>query len=97
MRTTLDLDTRVLAAARALADQERTSLGAAVSELASNGRSKASERRAATPDKTQPHPPSAADDATHPAETATAPGAGGRATADEASEGRRDSGGDRRP
>ena len=37
MRTTLDLDTRVLAAARALADQERTSLGAAVSELALRG------------------------------------------------------------
>ncbi len=37
MRTTLDLDPRVLAAARALADQERTSLGAAVSELALRG------------------------------------------------------------
>ncbi len=37
MRTTLDLDPRVLAAARALADQGRTSLGAAVSELALRG------------------------------------------------------------
>jgi hypothetical protein len=37
MRTTLDLDPRVLAAARALSEQRRTSLGAAVSELALRG------------------------------------------------------------
>ncbi|BDZ65489.1 hypothetical protein [Agromyces mangrovi Wang et al. 2018] len=37
MRTTLDLDAGVLRAARALADHERISLGAAVSELARRG------------------------------------------------------------
>ena len=37
MRTTLDLDETVLAAARALARSRRCSLGAAVSELARRG------------------------------------------------------------
>ncbi|MFT4029494.1 MAG: antitoxin [Protaetiibacter sp.] len=37
MRTTLDLDDRVLAAARALARDESISLGAAVSRLAARG------------------------------------------------------------
>jgi len=37
MRTTLDLDATVIAAARALAEQEGTSLGAAVSKLALRG------------------------------------------------------------
>jgi hypothetical protein len=37
MRTTLDLDERVLAAARARARQHRTTLGAAVSDLALAG------------------------------------------------------------
>lgn len=37
MRTTLDIDDTVLAAARALASSSRTSLGAAVSELARRG------------------------------------------------------------
>jgi hypothetical protein len=37
MRTTLDIDDAVLAAARALAAQERMSLGAAVSRLAQRG------------------------------------------------------------
>ncbi|GEL93985.1 DUF2191 domain-containing protein [Cellulomonas composti] len=37
MRTTLDLDDTVLAAARALAAQEHTSLGRAVSTLALRG------------------------------------------------------------
>jgi hypothetical protein len=37
MRITLDLDHRMLAAARALAEQEHISLGAAVSELALRG------------------------------------------------------------
>jgi hypothetical protein len=37
MRTTLDLDDRVLAAARALAHSEGISLGAAVSRLARRG------------------------------------------------------------
>lgn len=45
MRTTLDIDPRVLAAARALAEQEHTSLGAAVSELALRGLRPASSRR----------------------------------------------------
>jgi hypothetical protein len=37
MRTTLDLDDAVLAAARAMSTQQGTSLGAAVSELARRG------------------------------------------------------------
>jgi hypothetical protein len=37
MRTTLDLDDRVLAAARALAHSRRISMGRAVSELALRG------------------------------------------------------------
>lgn len=37
MRTTLEIDDAVLAAARALATQNGTSLGAAVSELARRG------------------------------------------------------------
>ena len=37
MRTTLDIDSRVLSAARALAEQEQLSLGAAVSRLALRG------------------------------------------------------------
>ncbi|PRY57064.1 hypothetical protein BCF74_11769 [Knoellia remsis] len=37
MRTTLDLDDRVLAAARSIARAQRTSLGKAVSELALKG------------------------------------------------------------
>lgn len=37
MRTTLEIDDAVLAAARALASQERLSLGAAVSRLALRG------------------------------------------------------------
>lgn len=38
MRTTLNLDDDVLAAARILADEKGTSLGVAVSELARRGR-----------------------------------------------------------
>lgn len=37
MRTTLDIDDRVLASARALAREKRISLGSAVSELALRG------------------------------------------------------------
>lgn len=37
MRTTLDIDDRVLASARVLAREKHTSLGAAVSELALRG------------------------------------------------------------
>ncbi|MDR2566580.1 MAG: hypothetical protein LBC97_11120 [Bifidobacteriaceae bacterium] len=37
MRTTLDLDPKVLAVARSLASHERISLGAAVSRLAARG------------------------------------------------------------
>ena len=37
MRTTLDLDPAVMAAARVLADQQQVSIGAAVSELARRG------------------------------------------------------------
>jgi len=41
MRTTLDIDDDVLAAARALADHEHISMGRAVSVLARRGRSSA--------------------------------------------------------
>jgi hypothetical protein len=45
MRTTLDIDDNVLAAARAIADARRISMGAALSELARRGL----ERAIATP------------------------------------------------
>jgi hypothetical protein len=50
MRTTLDIDDRVLAAARVLASQEVIPLGAAVSELARRGLGSApSSRRSGFP------------------------------------------------
>lgn len=78
-------------------EAEGADKGALVAGTASEGRSRAGEDGAGADNRTQPHPPSAADNATQPDTAAAAPGAAGRATADEASQGRRDTDGDRRP